>query len=152
MAPQGLGCAVLAAPRCCGVSGGSSPSVLPGKGMLLGGHGSPGFVVLINLTENLKSYPRKLTPCVIYLFGVFLLFGNFSLLLHYLQTPDSGEELVKDVESRALPRRSLPRRGAARLRQPLHKHLVLAVGGLGALMQSSAYNNIMGYGSDAQAV
>lgn len=40
-------------------------------------------------------------PRVIYLSGVFLLFGNFSLLLHYLKTPDSGERLVKDVEAAA---------------------------------------------------
>lgn len=44
-------------------------------------------------------------PHVIYLSGVFLLFGNFPLLLHYLKTPDSGEQLVKDVER---GRRGLP--------------------------------------------
>lgn len=52
---------------------------------------------------NLKTQPRKPALCVIYLFGVFLLFGNFSLLLHYLKTPDSREQLMKDVESCSHP-------------------------------------------------
>lgn len=48
--------------------------------------------------------------------------------------------------------RSLQRRCAVHLRQPLHKHFMLTVWGLSSLMQSSAYNNLMGYSSDFQAV
>lgn len=73
-------------------------------------------------------------PHVIYLSGVFLLFGSFSLLLHYLKARGSGEQLCRMQTPRACGR-SLLGQGTAQLRQPLQEHLVPALPALSSLMQ-----------------
>lgn len=89
-------------------------------------------------------------PRVIYLSGVFLLFGNFSLLLHYPSTPGSGEQLVQDVDTACLrPQPRGTRRCSAETAPPEALHACSASSQL--FDAASAWKDLMGCSSDFQA-